>query len=264
MSRNSFGESGALKAAYEGIYYRHRQLNSLYKVEREVDVSLGRELACNGYLEESDALRQLDFLERAVRRPSSSPSILDLGCGSGGYCVWLARRLQVRALGIDLSEHAIGDARRRAAEARSCSVYFHVGDMRIMALPDSSVDAAISLDALYLATPRDQMLAEVSRVLRPEGVLVFTVFEKDGSKKWLDAVLESRFSVISVLDVTTQWRHHMRAKHQHRWNSREYLGRGDEIDIEPELGVTMSMLGCNGATPFIERIERWEYALSAK
>jgi len=68
---------------------------------------------------------------------SQTPSLLELGCGSGALAVELLARGAVRADGIDLSPDMIGAARRRADEAG-------VGDRATFELGDG---ALVKLDA---------------------------------------------------------------------------------------------------------------------
>lgn len=77
---------------------------------------------------DADEARQcLDLIE-SVHAPEANARILDVGCGRGRHALNLAER-GYRVTGIDLSEAAIQEARRRGAE-RNLPAVFKVRDMR--------------------------------------------------------------------------------------------------------------------------------------
>jgi SAM-dependent methyltransferase len=108
----------------------------------------------------------------AVRRhvPAGS-TVLELGCGSG--IRYLSRRY--RTIGLDLSA---------ASLARVADLYatcLQVDLTRGIPLPDASVNAAISSFVWEHIVPEDKpaVLAELRRVLRPGGKLIF-LYDVDG------------------------------------------------------------------------------------
>jgi ubiquinone/menaquinone biosynthesis C-methylase UbiE len=112
--------------------------------------------------------------------------LLDLGCGRGGPGLWLARALNVRLLGIDRSPVAVQLAGERADRFVTAGrARFQAGSFERIDLPDSSVDGAVSVDALPLSQDRPAALREVRRVLVPGGRLVFTAREPAaGQPSW--------------------------------------------------------------------------------
>jgi SAM-dependent methyltransferase len=100
--------------------------------------------------------------------------VLDLGCGSGQNAVAMARQGAV-AIGIDSSRVQISYA-RRLAEQSGLKVELRVGDMADLAfLRAESLDIAFSSDSLSYIEDFDRVLRQVHRVLRPNGLLVFSV-----------------------------------------------------------------------------------------
>lgn len=144
--------------------------------------------------------------------------LADLGCGTGGIGLWLARTLQVRLRAIDCSPRAVEIARRRASEwGLSGSAEIGVADFSATGLDNASVDAAISIDALPFARDVDAALGEIRRILRPGGRLVFTSRElRAGTgrathlgRAWEFALARMGFDVTSVAhrpEVSTLWR----------------------------------------------------------
>jgi ubiquinone/menaquinone biosynthesis C-methylase UbiE len=104
---------------------------------------------------------------------SPGQTLVDLGCGSGGPGLWLAREAGVSLVGVDFSPVAIDQAARRASLfGLAGRARFVVGDLAGTGLPDASADAAVSIDAFqYAAGPA---ATEAGRILRPGGRLVLT------------------------------------------------------------------------------------------
>jgi len=104
---------------------------------------------------------------------SPGQTLVDLGCGSGGPGLWLAKVADVSLVGVDFSPVAIGQASHRAALfGLAGRARFVVGDLASTGLADASADAAVSVDAFHYAA--DAAAAEARRVLRPGGRLVLT------------------------------------------------------------------------------------------
>lgn len=107
--------------------------------------------------------------------PAAGGHLLDLGCGRGGPGLWVARALPARLTGIDASPLGVELATARAAAFLPPGrAEFRVATFEATGLPDGSVDAAMSVDALPFTPDPAAALAEIRRVLRPGGRLVFT------------------------------------------------------------------------------------------
>lgn len=109
-----------------------------------------------------------------VRRGSS---VLDLGCGGG--ILALLKRKEVMLTGVDLSADCALISRRNGYDA-TCAA-------RLTALPfaDASFDYVVSLDVMghIEFDEKDAVLAEIRRVLRPNGVTLHGVECLDRSKR---------------------------------------------------------------------------------
>jgi ubiquinone/menaquinone biosynthesis C-methylase UbiE len=113
-------------------------------------------------------------------------AVLDVGCGTGDDVRALAHLVgdRGRAVGVDVSETLIAEARQRTAGS-DLPVEFHQGDARRLPFDDATFDACRSERTLiYLEDPAPA-LAEMRRVARPGARVV--VFEPDLEALMIDA-----------------------------------------------------------------------------
>ena len=100
--------------------------------------------------------------------------VLDAGCGEGHNTRLLARA-GARVTGVDISERMIAlavDEERRAPLGISyvCTAY-----TRLEMFPSASFDAVVSFMAMMDGPSFDRAMAEAFRVLRPGGMLAFSI-----------------------------------------------------------------------------------------
>jgi ubiquinone/menaquinone biosynthesis C-methylase UbiE len=104
--------------------------------------------------------------------PYTLNRVLDLGCGTGGDALVLARH-RYQVTGLDYSQAALHRAQAKA-EAEGLSIRFIQGDMAArLPFEDAHFDVVMSNVALHMfddATTR-QIVGEVKRVVRPNGLL---------------------------------------------------------------------------------------------
>jgi len=119
---------------------------------------------------------ECDFLEQVFARYAQHPvrAILDLGCGTGGHALPLAKRGYM-VTGVDLSGHMLERARQKAAEVRP-AVSFQQGDIRTLDL-SQTFDAVIAMFAVISYQTTNEDLAAAFRTarhhLKPGGLFVF-------------------------------------------------------------------------------------------
>jgi ubiquinone/menaquinone biosynthesis C-methylase UbiE len=104
--------------------------------------------------------------------------LVDLGCGSGGPGLWLARKSGVALVGVDRSRVAIGVATRHAVDcAMDDRAAYRVADLADTGLPDASFEGAVSMDALQVLPDPRRGVKEAARLLVPGARLAFTTWE---------------------------------------------------------------------------------------
>jgi ubiquinone/menaquinone biosynthesis C-methylase UbiE len=93
---------------------------------------------------------------------------LDAACGTGRHSAYLAS-LGHRVIGVDTSPEMLARAREKVPEGE-----FHEADLHDVPLADDSVDLVVCAIALSHVADLGQALAELVRVLRPNGQLVIS------------------------------------------------------------------------------------------
>lgn len=128
---------------------------------------------------EKDYEGECDLVERLLveHAAGADARILDLGCGTGGHAIPLARR-GYRVVGVDRSGPMLAEARAKAEET-GVGPEFVEGDIRDLSLA-AEFDAALMLFAvLSYQLEEDDVLAALRsarRHLRAGGLLVFDVW----------------------------------------------------------------------------------------
>jgi SAM-dependent methyltransferase len=92
--------------------------------------------------------------------------VLDGACGAGYGSALLATRAR-RVLGVDRSAEAIAYARTRY---RAGNLEFVEDDLLALGVPDGSFDVVCAFETIEHVDDRERYLAEVTRVLRANGV----------------------------------------------------------------------------------------------
>ena len=109
----------------------------------------------------------------------SSPVCVDLACGTGDVAFLLAGRYPGGVVtGLDLSAPMLAIARERN---RFTNVRFERGDLCDLPFPDGSADVVTGGYALRNAPDLRKAVAEVRRVLSPDGVAAFLDFSNPES-----------------------------------------------------------------------------------
>jgi SAM-dependent methyltransferase len=119
--------------------------------------------------EESAEIPQLLALER-------DSYVLEIGCGSGGYALRLAEKIGCRIVGLDINESGIRNANQLAQSAGLASLAsFQQADAsKNLPFDEETFDAAFSNDVLCHIPGRLGVLAEIFRVLKPDGRILFS------------------------------------------------------------------------------------------
>ncbi len=124
---------------------------------------------------EPPAEAQINLLEHCARLSGVRQgfSVLDVGCGHGGTCVYLARRYGCHTRGITLSPRqalrAKKNARRAGVEALT---RFLVADVETLAFPEGVVDLVWTMESSEHFRDKFEYFRRVALALRPGGRLL--------------------------------------------------------------------------------------------
>lgn len=132
---------------------------------------------------------QMAFLNHrlvADARVRSGLRVLDLGSGTGYPALLAAQAVGANGsvMGIDLAEHMLAVAEKKATRLGLQNVTFRVGDVSTLPFESASFDAVTSRFCLMFLPEIPKAAAEITRVLKPGGwvaVAVWSAPEKNPS-----------------------------------------------------------------------------------
>jgi cyclopropane fatty-acyl-phospholipid synthase-like methyltransferase len=177
-------------------------------------------------------------------------SVLELGCGSGGYALHLASTVGCRIVGVDVNAPGIQNASELAAtRGLAARARFDLSDAsKPLSFADNAFDAVFSNDVLCHIPGRPNVLREIFRVLKPGGRMLFSdalviggtisheeiatrssigyyVYSPPGENERL--MQEAGFENIRVTDTTAN-----AAQIAHRWHQAREKRKDDLIAVE--------------------------------
>jgi O-antigen biosynthesis protein len=120
---------------------------------------------------------ELEHLHRYAfaRELATQKEVLDIACGEG-YGSYLLAGTAKRVIGVDMSPEAIRHGESRYATS---NLEFRQGECSRIPLENSSVDMVVSFETIEHHDQHESMLAEIKRVLRPDGMLVISTPERE-------------------------------------------------------------------------------------
>ena len=101
-------------------------------------------------------------------------TILDIASGEG-YGTALLASQAVFVTGVDIAEDAVAHARQKY---RLPNLEFRLGSCSKIPLPDATVDLVVSFETIEHHDEHEQMLAEIKRVLKPDGMVIISSPDK--------------------------------------------------------------------------------------
>jgi len=167
-----------------------------------------------------------DALARAARIGEGA-RVADFCAGLGGPARYLAHRYGADVIGIELTPARVaGAAELTDLVGLSDRVRVLEGNVMNVPLPDGSMDAVVSQEALLHVPDKGKAIAEAYRILKPGGRFAFTDWTPDAPLSAADADLMWRgmaaqnlqsvseyrallehagFRVVAVDDLTKEW-----------------------------------------------------------
>ena len=114
----------------------------------------------------------LPLVDGLPERLRAGIDVADVGCGQGHALNLMARAFPgSRFTGYDFSEEAITAARAEAAAWGLANAWFELRDVTVLAL-EKAYDFVTAFDAIHDQAHPAQVLAGISRALRPGGAFL--------------------------------------------------------------------------------------------
>ena len=97
--------------------------------------------------------------------------VLDLASGEG-YGSYHLSKVAASVVGVDIDEAAVSHAQQRYNQQPN--LRYRIGNCAQIPLDDRSVDVVVSFETIEHHDQHEQMMREIKRVLRPEGLLIIS------------------------------------------------------------------------------------------
>lgn len=112
-------------------------------------------------------------------------AVLELGCGPGAALAAMTKLTDGRITGIDRSQVMLAQsARRNAAAMARGQLALECCSFEALPLADASVDKVLAVNVIYFWTDMCAVLAEVRRVLKPQGTLAIYATDAAAMRNW--------------------------------------------------------------------------------
>jgi len=122
-------------------------------------------------------------------RRKSYPVIVDVGCGKGRSFKMLKILFRAtRLIGVDLEEENLATAKKRVLADR-VPVDFLRNDCAAIELPDASADIVFCHQTFHHLVQQDRALEEFHRILKPDGLLLFSESTRAYIHSWIIRLL---------------------------------------------------------------------------
>ena len=133
--------------------------------------------------------------------PLAGRTVLEISCGRGGGSRYLAAYRDPRlVIGLDRTERAVAFCRRQHGGDR---LRFLCGDAQALPFADATFDAVVNVEASHCYPDVTRFLAEVGRVLRPGGRLLYADMRKRTVVEgWRRELSQAGFELLEEEEIT--------------------------------------------------------------
>lgn len=100
--------------------------------------------------------------------------VLDIACGEGYGSNSIAEKAKL-VYGVDIDAVTVANA---AKKYKKDNLKFSVGDAIKIPFEDASIDVVVSFETIEHHDKHDEMMAEIKRVLKPEGLVIISTPDK--------------------------------------------------------------------------------------
>jgi len=183
-------------------------------------------------MERSGATLYRNICDRIKPYLKRDMNVLELACGTGQLSCPLSGRVRLWEA-TDFSPAMIAEAKKKNCSSR---LHFSVQDATALPYASESFDAVVIANALHIMPDPDKALAEIRRVLKPEGLLFAPTFVHGEGIGF-----RVRVQIMKLAGFRTY----------HEWDAEglvEYLSaQGFTVFVHEVLGVSLAPLCCAAA-----------------
>jgi 2-polyprenyl-6-hydroxyphenyl methylase / 3-demethylubiquinone-9 3-methyltransferase len=141
---------------------------------------------------------RVDYISKTIgkvlRTPPSELNVLEVGCGGGLLSEEIAN-LGYNTTGVDPSEQSLNTAARHALE-NNLSIIYRKGYGENLPFEPESFDVVLCCDVLEHVSDLPQVISEISRVLKHNGVFIYDTFNRN---------FFSKITAIAILQKWKRW-----------------------------------------------------------
>jgi ubiquinone/menaquinone biosynthesis C-methylase UbiE len=156
------------------------------------------------------------YHQTATQVDLSGKRVLEVGSGHGGGASYLTRTLGPASYtGMDLNPAAVALCRRAHHVP---GLEFMEGNSEDLPFPDESFDAVINIESSHTYPHLSRFLAEVARVLRPDGHFLYTdVRNSPDVAAWEAALADAPLRMVSMRIINTEVALGLEKTWEHYW-----------------------------------------------
>ncbi len=142
-----------------------------------------------------------EITEKIAQKLHTDDEVLEIATGTGIISFGLSKHVnQIHA--VDFSAEMINQAKMKAHEANIKNILFEIQDAYALFFPSFYFDVVIIANTLHIMPSPERALQEISRVLKPGGILFAPTFTHASSKK---AALLSRLMSLTGFRAYHKW-----------------------------------------------------------
>lgn len=108
--------------------------------------------------------------------------LLEAACGTGRFTCALSSYVR-EIICCDYAENMVHQTKKKAASLGLSNIAFSVQDITALKFEDNSFDAAVTANVLHLLPQPNEAIRELTRVVRPGGILIIPNFVNGESGK---------------------------------------------------------------------------------
>ena len=169
-----------------------------------------------------------DFMYERIPEKIRNMEVLEIATGPGLLAKHVAPAAK-KMIATDYSDGMIAQAKKGDCPA---NLAFEVADAMSLPYPADSFDAVLIANALHIVPDPEKALGEISRVLRPGGILIAPNFVEHqgtiGSRIWS--------GILRIAGV----------RFEHQWSAKEYLRfleeNGWRVIFSKEMAARITMM----------------------